>query len=132
MDIASVKATSATTMWTSALANDQGACCQSRANFVALIGANGVAASVTGAIWTPDATTSLSGVSGSGLSCPAFFVPTLSGGGAGAAALFSATAFEGGTVAYSSWWCSNGLYKNVLTAAASATGTTVNTTLNKV
>lgn len=118
-------------MWTSALANDQGACCQSRANFVALIGANGAAASATGAIWTPTAATSLTGISGSGLSCPAFFVPTLSGGGA-TAALFSATAFEGGTVAYSSWWCSNGLYKNVLTAAASATGTTSNTTLNKV
>ena len=48
----------------------------------------------------------------------------LSGGGA-SAALFAAAVFDGAATAYSSWWCSNGLYKNVLTAGTTVSNATV-------
>jgi hypothetical protein len=49
-------------MWNAATALDQGSCCNSKANFVALIGTAGVATSATN--WTPTNTTSKAGISG--------------------------------------------------------------------
>jgi len=49
-------------MWTAATALDQGACCGSKANFTALAGTTGLTGVATGAVWTPDAATSLTGI----------------------------------------------------------------------
>jgi len=47
---------------------------------------------------------------------------------------FGTTAFETGNAAYTSWWCSNGLYKNVTTATSATTintSTMINTSTNQ-
>lgn len=49
-------------MWTAATALDQGACCGSKSDFVLLAGSTGLTGVNTAAVWTPDATTSLSGI----------------------------------------------------------------------
>lgn len=113
-------------MWTAATALDYGACCESKINFALLAGATGLTGVNTGSTWTPTNTNSKSpGISGNGVSCPAF--SALSGTllANSGAAMFGPAAFDIDATAYSSWWCSNGLYKNVLTAGSTANTTTV-------
>jgi len=49
-------------MWTAATALDQGACCGSKAEFTLLAGTTGLTGTAAGAVWTPTAATSLTGI----------------------------------------------------------------------
>jgi len=95
---------------------DGGSCCQTAAEFLLL--AKGVASGSAAASWTiATGATVNTAASGVTAACAATANLAITGDGSGNA--WGATTLDKTDTAYSSWWCSNGLYK---TLTASGTG----------
>jgi hypothetical protein len=100
---------------------DGGACCDTNANFQTYTGAVAAAAAPT-TVWKYTAAQSKvsGGVAGTAAGCPAIKNTAFTTTGTGGAATtdFGQGALDDATVAWSSWWCSNGLYKTVTSGTA--------------
>lgn len=115
---AAVVASTDALSWTASTAVDQGSCCNSAAAFVLTVGTTATAAAFTTYVVgsTPGAAaSSTSGSANVGVACVAFKNTATTGGNWGI------NSYEVGTTAFTSWWCSNGLYKNVTKSANSPT-----------
>jgi hypothetical protein len=88
---------------------DQGACCESAIAFSTFIGTLKVPAAPFTDL---DSTASIAGVTMNAWACPA-----ITGGewlaGGGAQLWASDAAVDASTTIWTSWWCSNGLYKTI-------------------
>jgi len=94
---------------TGGAALDQGACCNSAAAFSTFVGTLSVPAND---FTLPTTTESIAGIVMVAEACPAMAGNTWNDT-AGAIFVTSSLALEETTTAWTSWWCSNGLYKKV-------------------